>query len=373
MNYATKNPYEVRNEAMAEALAHRFDPRSPLSDNGRRYRGLTMLEMGRDMLETSGVNTRGMDRMQVATQMLQLQRSSGMQTTIDFVSILSGFASKRLRRAYDENPGTYAHWARRAPNAVDFKQMSAVQLSAMPDLLQVSEHGEFKYGTLLDSGEKYGLITYGRIVGLTRQAIINDDLRAFDRLITGFGASSARLENRTVYAQLTANAALSDGNALFSTAHANNATGGGSALQFSALTAMRAAMRTQKGLQSEELNLAPSFLVVPANLEQLAYQLTSSAYTPAKQTDVSEFRSGGRTSLEPIVEPVLDGVSGSTWYAAASSGQIDTVEYCWLDGAEGPVVEAKLGFEVDGISFRCREDFAAKAIDWRGLYRGVGS
>ena len=367
-----KNPYQVRVDGIAEAIVHRLDPRAPLTDNGRRYRSMTMMEYCRDLLELSGISTRGMDRLQVASRALQ-HRSAGMETTSDLASILANVATKRLRMGYDENPGTYARWARRAANAADFKQISSVQLSAMPDLLQVNEHGEFKYGTVTDGAEKYALLTYGRIVSVSRQALINDDLRAFDRLVTGFGTSAARLENRMVYAQLTANAALSDGNALFSTAHANNATGAGSALQFAALTAMRAAMRTQKGLQSEELNLAPAFLIVPAALEQTAYQLTSANYTPTKTTDVSEFKAGGRTSLEPVVEPILDSNSQLAWYACARNSQVDTVEYCWLDGAEGPVVDTEMGFEVDGIKIKCREDFAAKAIDWRGLYRAVGA
>jgi hypothetical protein len=167
---------------------------------------------------------------------------------------------------------------------------------------------------------------------------------------------------------------MADGRPLFeASVHKNLASGAGSALQFSALTAGRAAMRTQKGMQNEELNLAPSYLIVPASLEQTAYQLTSSNYVPAKQADVNEFRTGGRTSLEPIIEPILDGVSATAWYLTSNSGQVDTVEYCYLDGAEGPVIETDVGFEVDGLSYKCRLDFASKAIDYRGMYQALGA
>jgi hypothetical protein len=231
-----------------------------------------------------------------------------------------------------------------------------------------------------DGAETYAEVTYGRIVSLTRQAIINDDLRAFDRLVTAYGFASRRLENRLVYSQLTANANLSDGGALFNATaittaggHANLGTGGGSALQLSSLTTARAAMRVQKGLQGEELNLAPSFLIVPAALEQTAYQLTSNQYMPATPSNVNEFRTGGRTALEPVVEPVLDANSATAWYLAATTSQVDTVEYCYLDGAEGPVIESDVGFETDGVSYKCRLDFGAKAIDFRGLYKANGA
>jgi hypothetical protein len=357
-------------ESASEAIQHRLDPRTKLSSGGERYRGMSMLEICREHLALRGINTRGMDRMSLATTALQTRSGLG---TSDLANVLMNVARKRLRQSYEENPGSFRRWARQAPNVPDFKQVSVAQLSAMPDLLQVNEHGEFKYGALYDTAEKYNLLTYGRLLSISRQAIVNDDLRAFDRVVTGFGAAAARLENRTVYAQLTANGNTSDGNPLFSAAHSNNGTGAGSALQFSALTAMRAAMRGQKGMQTEELNLAPAYLIVPASLEQSAYQLTSAQYTPAKATDINEFRGGGRTSLEPVVEPILDTGSPATWYAACAAAQCDTVEYAYLDGAEGPVVETQQGFEVDGVTFKCRLDFAAKAIDWRGLYRAVGS
>lgn len=362
----------TRLAGLEQAIMHRVAAGTQLDDNGRQYRGMSMLEMGRDLLEAHGVKTRGMERMQLASSILTF-RSGGMNTTSDFASIFANVANKRLRNVYDENPGTYAMWARRAPNAPDFKNITVVQLSGAPELLRTNEHGEFKYGTMKDGAETYGIVTHGRIVSLSRHALVNDDLRAFDRMVTGFGASARRLENRLVYAQLTGNPTMGDGEQLFSEEHKNVATGASSALQFAALSAGRTAMRLQRGLQGEELNLAPGYLIVPAALEQTAYQLTSSNYTPAKQSDVNEFRAGGRTSVEPIVEPILDAVSASAWYLAAANSQVDTVEYTFLDGAEGPVIESEIGFEIDGVSYKCRHDFAAKAVDHRGMYRANGS
>jgi hypothetical protein len=363
---------QTRLRGLEEAMLHRVDVRAQLTDNGRRFRGMTLLEMGRAHLEACNVRTLGMDKMTLAGHILQ-HRSAGMMGTSDFSSLLANVANKRLRNSYEENPGTYSRWARRAPNLPDFKPTSVVQLSAMPDLLQTNEAGEITYGSVSDGATSYSLLTYARAVAFTRQAIVNDDLRGFDRIISGFGAAARRLENRTVYAQLTGNPKMSDNVDLFHASHGNLGTGAGSALQFSSLKSGRAAMRVQKGLQNEELNLAPTYLIVPAALEQDAYQLTSNNYVPATKSEVNEFRAGGRTAVEPIVEPILDGNSATAWYFAASNSQVDTVEYCWLDGAEGPVVDSQVGFDVDGIQIRCREDFAAKVIDYRGLYKAAGA
>ena len=369
---------QTRLDGMGEAITHRVDARAQLTDNGRQYRGMSLIEIGRDHLERSGVNTRGMTRMALATQIL-MHRSGGSMGTSDFASLLANVANKRLRQGYTENMPSYARWARRAPNAPDFKQMSVVNLAGAPDLLRTNEHGEFKYGAMTDGKEVYSMLTYGRIVSFTRQSLINDDLRGFDRLVSAFGNAAARLENRTVYALLTANANLADGGALFN-ATATTSAGGhanltstGTAISVASLGVGRAAMRLQKGLQGEELNLTPSYLIVPATQESLAYQYTSANFVPATAANVNEFRAGGRTALEPVVEALLDANSTTAWYLAASTGAVDTVEYCFLDGAEGPVIESEVGFEVDGISYKCREDFAAKAIDFRGLYKNNGA
>jgi hypothetical protein len=374
----TQDEMQTRLDGMSESLMHRVDARVKLGDNGRRFRGYSLIEMGRDHLERAGVDTRQMTRMELAGAMLQ-HRSGGMLGTSDFANLLANVASKRLRAGYEESMPSYQRWARRAPNAPDFKVMSVVNLAGAPDLLQTNEHGEFKYGSMTDGKETYSLVTYGRIVSITRQAVVNDDLRGFDRLVSAFGNSAARLENRTVYGILTANAALSDTGALFNSTvvttaggHANLASSG-AAISVTTLTAGRAAMRIQKGLQSEELNIVPAYLIVPAALEQVAYQYTSASYVPAQPSDISEFRASGRTALEPIVEAILDANSATAWYLAASTGSVDTVEYCFLDGAEGPVIESEVGFDVDGISYKCREDFTAKAIDFRGLFKNPGA
>lgn len=363
---------ETRLRGMQEALSHRIDASAQLTDAGRQFRGMSLIEMGREHLERRGVNTRGMDRHALGGLILSY-RSPGMQSTSDFANLLANVANNRLRNAYEQSIGTYRDWARRAPNAPDFKDIKVTQLSGAPELLQTNEHGEFKYGSMSDGAETYAVVTYGRIVGFTRQAIVNDDMRGFDRLIAAFGGSAARLENRLVYSQLTANGNMADGTALFHADHGNYGTTGTALSSITPLSAARKAMRVQTGLQGELLNLAPKFLIVPATLEQAAYQFTSPNYVPATKAEINEFRQGGRTALTPVVEPLLDSSSVAGWYLAADSAQIDTVEYCYLDGAEGPVIDSEIGFEVDGVSYKCRLDFAAKVIDHRGLYHATGA
>lgn len=348
---------------MVEALTHRVNPAARLTENGQRFAAMSLLGMGRELLERAGVPVRGLARMELAGKLLQT-RTLG---TGDFPSLLSHVASKRLRDGYAAAPRTFLGWAREAPAATDFRPIKVVTMSGAPELLQVAEHGEFTYGTVTATGEDYQLLTFGRIVPLTRQALVNDDLRGFDRLAVAFGDAAARLENAMVYAQLTGNPQMADGELLFSGAHENV---GAAALDAAALAAARTAIRVQAGISGEPLALAPRFLVVPAALEQVAYQLTSPAYVPATAGAINEFRAGGRSALEPVIEPLLDAHDPAGWYALAAPGACDTVEYVRLEGGEVPVIETKVDFSSDGMLFRVRHDFAAKAVDWRGAYRG---
>lgn len=361
--------------AMASALAHRANPRGDIPNNGAGdFRYMSLLRMGEEMLSREGHRVRGMAPFEIATRALH--------STSDFANVLLDAANKRLRTAYAENTPSYQRWARRAPNAPDFKNINVIQLSNAPDLQKVLEGGEFKQGAMSDGKETYTVSTYGRIIGISRQSIINDDMAAFDRIPVALAMAGRRLENRTVYGLFETNAAMSDTGALFNATavttaggHANYSTGTGSALSLTQLGTSRAAMRIQKGYQNEELNIAPAFLIVPAALEQLAYQYTSSQYVPASSTSVNEFRQGGRTQLEPIVEAYLDGLTNGTtaWYLAADPNQVDTVEWCYLDGNEGLYLESQVGFDVDGIRLKARLDFACAPIDWRGLYRNKGA
>ena len=363
---------DVRMRGMEDALLSRLMPGHKLDDNARQFRHLSLLELGREHLAHNGISTRGLDKMGIARNMLQV-RSAGMHHSSDFGYLFGNVGNRRLSAAYQAYPSTYTTWARQAPNLTDFKPMSVLSMGSAPELLEVNEHGEYKYGTFGDSSEQYQLATFGRIVALTRQAIINDDLRSFDRLISAFGSSSRRKENKLVYAQLTGNAKMGDGKVLFAADHNNLLTSSPSALSLESLQAARAKMRMQKDSDGEAINSTPKYLIVPSALETLAYQLTSNAYMPQASSQVNDFRVGGRTALEVVVEPLLDASSTTAWYLAAENALIDTVEFAYLDGANGPVTETREGFEVDGTEVKCRLDFVAKALDWRGLVKANGA
>jgi hypothetical protein len=354
---------ETRRAAVEAALLHRHDPsRFEMTASARDWRGLSLIEMARDILASEGVRVRGLSRDELATRALH--------STSDFPLILSNVTNKTLRAAYDTAPRTFAPIARRTTVA-DFRDVHRLQLGEAPQLEKVNESGEFKRGTLGEAQEKYRIETFGKVIGITRQVLINDDLDAFTRVPALFGTAAATLESDVVWGVITTNAAMADGKALFHAGH-NNLAATGVKLDVAGLAKARTAMSLQKGLDGKTvLNIRPAFLVVPTSLELEAEQLLAQNIVPTKSADVVP---GSLRSLTVISEPRLDPGAGAAvpWYLLASPAAIDTIEYAYLEGQEGVAMETRMGFDVDGMEIRARLDFGAKAIDWRGLYKNPG-
>jgi phage major head subunit gpT-like protein len=347
---------DTRRDAVENAIMNRAAPgQVKLTDAGRQYRGMSLLEIGRQLIEKEGVSTRGMDKLQLAQRAL---------STSDFPAVLANVANKTLRAGYEAAPQTFKPFTKQT-SAPDFKTIQRTQLGDAPQLKKVNEAGEFTYGAISDGKETYSLATYGRIIAVTRQTLINDDLAAFADLPAKFGRAAANLESDIVWGIITTNAALADGVALFHATHGNLGSG---AIAVAGLNSMRGAMRIQKSLDGQFINVMPSYLIVPAALETTAQQYTSADFVSAKSSDINPFKS----ALQVLVEPRLDASSTAVWYGAADPMTIDTIEYCYLDGNEGVYIETRNGFEVDGMEIKARLDFAAKAIDFRGLFKSTG-
>ena len=363
---------EKRGAAIQEALLHRFDTSQPLTDAGREFRGMSLLEMGRDWLESRGIRTRGLSRSELATAMLArrvegeavfVRSSGGMLSTSDFPNLLANVANKTLRMGYDAAPQTFRPLVR-VVNVPDFKQVSRTQLGEAPQLEKVSEHGEYRRGKMGDGAEKYAIATYGKIVAITRQVIINDDLDAFTRIPRQFGVAAANLESDLVWGIITSNPLMSDGVALFHANHKN--LGGAAAIDVAGVGAGRKLMRNQVGLDGKTLlNIQPAYIIGPTALQTVIEQFLTQI-TPAKTSDAVP---DTMKKLVPITEPRLDAVSASNWYLAADYNQVDTIELAYLEGQQGLYTETRVGFDVDGVEIKVREDVGAKAIDWRGLYK----
>lgn len=315
-------------------------------------------------------------------QMFLGERAVGAMnhSTSDFPLILADAINKRLQQAYAETQVTYPAIVN-IVNRTDFKTNRIARLSEFPDLDLVNENGEVTEGFLAEEGESYALKTYGRMLSVTRQVLINDDLSAFQRIPAGFGAAARRGINRHVWRIIKTNANMADGNALFSEAHANIAVSGDiDPPDVPELAAAKKAMRMQTGLlaantdgDSNVLNIEPALIAGPPSLETTILQLLNGQYLPATAAaaQVPWIR-----SLIPVIEPELENgtdYSATAWYLFADPRQYDTIELGLLDGRDAPTVMEMPVTDILGMRFMAYIDYQAKAIDWRSMYKNAGT
>jgi hypothetical protein len=339
------------------------------------FRNFSPLEMGRRFLMAHGYHKAlNMSRVELSSLLMSRTKLASAlpgvflaHSTGDFPFLLADSMGKVLRQDYALAQPTWPSWVRRT-TAPDFKDIKKIQLSQAADLAVIPEGDEYEYGALSEAREVYALETQGRGLKFTRQMLINDDLSAFDRVPRLMAQACVRAEESAAIAILTANAALSDGIALFATGHANLTTG---ALTVNSLGAAKAALMKQTALGSDDpLELTPRVLLVPASIETVARQLVSSTVDPSKNNATPN---PFANQVEVIPSARLDNNSATQWYLFADNNQIDTVEMAFLEGEESPVVEEEDEFDSDVRKVKVRHTFKPKAIDHRGMIRSSGA
>ncbi len=345
---------------MGEALYARINPAHQISEPARRYAHATCAEMARELLTLRGIPVTGMSPAAIVTRALH--------TTSDFGLILGDTVGRTLRAAYQTAPSGIRRMGRQT-TAKDFRAVNKIMLGEAPMLEKLDEHGEIKAGTMAEARESYKVETFARKIGVTRQVIVNDDLGAFADLARRMGQAAAETEAKVLTDLLEANAGngpkMDDGKQLFHADHGNKAIPGG-APSVDSLSGARLALRSQKGISGLPIRVTPKYLLVPPALETPAEQLLT-AIAAAKTADVNPFAG----SLTLVVEPRL--ASAARWYVAADPAEIDGLEFAYLAGGEGPQVESKSGWDVDGVEIRVILDYGAGFVDHRGWYANPGA
>ncbi|WP_157597800.1 ClpP-like prohead protease/major capsid protein fusion protein, partial [Rhizobacter sp. Root29] len=323
----------------------------------RDLQRLSVLAMAEKVLSMAGLPTYRKSQNEII---------KAAMSTSDFPELLANTTGRALRAGYENAQATHAVWTaeREVP---DFKPQSLVSLSEAPGLDKVLELADYTYGSFAESAESFRIETFGKIVKISRQALINDDLDAFTRIPQAYGASARRLEADSVYAKLTGSTRLRDDMPLFHEKHGNLAAVG-AALSAETLGAARAAMRKQKGLKGlGYFDPQPRFLIVPVSLETKAEQLLASLVDPGMSNNTGNPEWIRRLLL--VSDPRLDEVSETAWYLAADPTQHDTIVRAYLAGEPRPYLEENEEFERDAVAHKCRLDFGVGVIDYRGLYK----
>lgn len=334
---------------------------------GNEFAGFTLLELARASLRAGNVSMAGMDKMRVVG-------AAFTHTSSDFPYLLENVIGKELQAAYGNFPETWRKIAE-VGSVPDFKVNSRIRLGSFNSLDTIPEGGEYKSGTFGEERETIQAATKGKMISLTRQMIINDDLGGFMRLATMMGRAAARTVGNDVYSVITTNGLVADGENLFDADHASgsNFTSSGTAPTVAAVGAGRTLMRKQQDPNTNDyLDIHPATFLVPVALEDTARVLMASEADPTASGN-SKKMNPVRNMAEVVSDPRLDANSATAWYLFADPNMVPVIEVAFLDGNQNPYLESEEGFTIDGVRWKVRLDYGTAARDWRGAYKNSGT
>lgn len=340
--------------------------------------GLSLVDIGREFYQSSGLSVRGMSTAQVADMMVGVKRagrpssfalmSGGMHTTSDFSELLGNVLWRFVTQRFLQTPSVIKGLSVKRSLA-DFRKHTHIRAGEAPELEEVVEGGEVKYGTLEEEANGLSLKSYAKIFAISRQAIINDDMGALSSSAAVFADAANLLEGRLFYELLSANnfggALMDDGLPMFHANHSNLAAAG-AAISVEALDAARSAMRLQKNVnKTGTAGVVPAVLLVGPKRETAAEKLVASI-NAATTSNVNPF--AGKLRVE--VENRYDGVG---WWLFADPQQRPAIQHGYLGGVEGPDLQQRDGWDKLGTEFRCSLDFGCAPLDYRAAYFNPGA
>ena len=337
-------------QRQAEALAQSMGGPAA-SDGARQYVGLSFTDLARDALARSGVNTSGMSGETILTR--------AMHTTSDFSGLLDQAGTRVVSNAYQLAESPLKQLVRKR-TVTDLRPVTVLAVGEMSALQPVNEAGEIKSVTHGEAGEGYAVETYAGIFNISRKLLINDQHGVFGESAARLGRAAARTEGDALARLLKSNPIMSDGDALFSTAHGN--TPAAPADLQTGFIAAREAMRRMTDMDgSSPVSVTPKFLVVSPDLEVEAEKLLMEGHdaTVTMKTVLSQ--------IVLLVEPRLDDAS---WFLFGDPASAPVLEIANLASAPAPQLSSREEWDQLARSYRVVYDLGVGAIDWRGAYWG---
>jgi phage head maturation protease/phage major head subunit gpT-like protein len=343
--------------AAVDALVSRMTERDPETEAGAQMRGYSIAGMCRELFKQQNVA-------EASAESDQRIISRALHTTSDFPQLLGDATQKIVAQAYEQNQSPLRAIARNV-DASDFKPFTRIQMGEHPQLEQVREHGEFKRGTFETQTEELQAKTFGKVTGISRQALVNDQTGGLTDFAMNTSTAATALEADLLAGVLVENSGsgrkMSDGETLFASAHDNVAST--NAVTVDGLSEARQLLRTQRAPGGKNpLALSPSFLVVGSQDETEAEKVIAQI-APASVDASNPFSGRLTVATEPRLDPA------NSWYVFAAPSQSAVLALVFLDGQRTPEVQTRQGFDIDGLEIRIRHDVNAGLLDYRGGVR----
>lgn len=275
---------------------------------------------------------------------------------IDGGNIFANVMNKFMLAGYNAVDASYQYVCAKR-SVKDFKPTKSIALLGDTMFEQVGKDGELKHGKLGDQAFANQADTYGKLLTITRQDTINDDLGILTATPKKIGRGGALKRNQLVWG-VYMNPGNDDGGstAFYAATHtlpkgqsgnANYKAGTDTVLSSGGLTIAQTMFRNQVDPDGDPLACEPAVLVVGPSNEVTAMELLKSinlvygGASAAKQGNLNVFSGRFKLAVSPYLENTnYTGNSLTAWYLQADPADIPVLEICYLNGVEEPTVQS---------------------------------
>lgn len=293
-------------------------------------------------------------------------RAAGF-SSVSLSGILGSTANKELLAGYMSADQSWREIAA-IKSVRDFKQVTSYRMLDSLEYAQVGPGGEITHGTVGQESYTRQAKTYAKMMAITREDIINDDLGAFDDLRTRLGRGAGDKLSKVFWTNFMSNLGTtftSTRTNYISGATTNLGTDGvGLGLGVKAFRQMR----SPSADGSKRVGGRPTILLVSPTLEGVATQLYVN-------NNLGSGTTVGNANIyankyRPVVSPYLDdseytGYSTTMWFLLQDPSVMATMCVSFLNGQETPTVEsADADFNTLGIQFRGYHDFGCDVAEY---------
>lgn len=322
------------------------------------YRAMSLMQMASDHLNRAGVSTRSLHHEDIAARAMA-------HTTSDFMVALQNALNITLVAGFETVENTWQNFAS-VSSVENFKKHKRIRGGAFSDLMPVNESGEFEGGEI-DDADSFSVSagTKGRIVALTRETIINDDIGYLLSALDQMGQAAGRTLEKDCYAFLASNPLLEDGHRLFSLEHGNLITGEPVPTQDNIDSGIQL-MGSQTNKHGDIYAIRPELWMGALNLETTAHQINRST------TDVTQANPGVAPKVSGTFKKIAGTarIANNTWYMFANQNQVPVIQVAFLRGRTTPILLQHAPFTMaGGIQYLVVYDYGVNAVGHEGAVK----
>lgn len=253
--------------------------------------------------------------------MTSRERFAEVLTTVDFPYYFARTINRAVEARYQYMKGNWRDYCLQLL-MTDYTTAERYRMSEFdrPVLRRVKD--EARPGYIYEGRTQYGIADYAKQIDFERRILINDDLGAFDEIATLMADSTSRFLDwfvSALYDNVLTQAAM--------TALGVNYAGTGRLTTANLGIAWNAFAQRLDG-RNNPLNIRPTYLVIPPQLELTANQILQSERIAELATNgINPMRGRLQVKIDPYIAVAPAAPANIPWYLFASPSAIPTVRY----------------------------------------------